>query len=204
MMEKSKQSKAEEVNTEALTNVEAALTTLIESEKVDEGAVEKISSLVAGLNEKTQAAIVDTPAFQAMLGKVAEKSTGAAEPGSYRKVGAYNIKVPYTQEDVYTKTGEVERFVPVGNHKVIFGGWTYLVHDGIIYDQPRDLPAEKMPEGHGYRVPGIVPYIIEQQREEYRRIRRETQEKEFGMGVKWLETGWPGKDTAIAQENDDE
>ncbi len=193
--------KKPEVEQEALTAVNAALETLANVAKVDDAALKSIDSAISGLNEATQRAVLDLPAFQSLVAKAAEQAQGSGEPGTYKVVGAFTMKIPYTVNDLYRVWGTIDNYVHVGKNTIVTpGGWVFYLNDGIQYDMPRDTPPEKIPEGHGIVLPGIVIQILNECRAEGRSARKETQlGVPFGQGVKFLEVGWAGKETVIKE-----
>lgn len=197
--------KKEPVNKEALTAVNAALEALAESEKVDENELESISVTVEKMNESTQRAILDLPVMQRLIEKAQAATEGSARPGTIKKVGLFEMKVPYTLESLYEIWGVEERYVYnklFGNEMPVVtpGGWQFRLTDGMVYDTPRGTPPEKIPEEHGYQLPKIVIQILEDSRAARRATRKETErEAGFGMGVKFLQSGWAGKETVITE-----
>ena len=191
----------EEVQAEALTAVNAALESLAAADKVDDAALESIDGALQGMNESTRRAVLDLPAFQSIIAKAAEQAQGSNEPGSYKQVGAFTMKVPYTVADLYRIWGTVENYVHVGKNTVVTpGGWTFYLNDGIQYDIPRNTPMEKIPEGHGIVLPGIVIQILNESRAATREARRETDTGAFfGQGVRFIGPGWAGKETVIRE-----
>lgn len=193
--------KEDKVDGVALTNVSAALEALAESEKIDDTALATISSVVENLNENTQKAILNLPAMQTILQKAQENVAPAdVKPGEYVQVGMFTFKKPYTLEDVYVKWGTEERFIAPRTETVVSpGGWIFRLNEGIVYDIPRDVDMSAVPEGHGYKLPRVVPQIIEDSRAAMRQMKRDTEtERGFGAGVKFLQTGWAGKDSVVA------
>lgn len=190
----------QEVDKSALTAVAAALESLAESEAVDDKALATVSGLVENLNENTQKAILDLPAMQAIIQKVAETSAPKdVKPGEYAQVGMFTFKRPYSMSDLFTKWGVEPRFMAPKTEVVITpGGWQFRLTEGIIYDIPRDVAPEAIPEGHGYVLPKIVVSIIEDSRQALRANKRDTEGPHgFGAGVKFLGTGWAGKDSVV-------
>ncbi len=189
----------------ALVNVTAALEALAESEKVDDTSLATISSIVENLNENTQKAILDLPAMQSIIQKVQESVAPAdVKPGEYMTVGMFQFKKPYTKSDLVKVWGEEERWIAPRTEVVVTpGGWQFRLTEGIIYDIPRDVDRTAIPEGHGYKLPKIVIQIIEDSRLAMRQNKREQEsERGFGAGVKFLGTGWAGKDNIVAAAND--
>ncbi len=201
MVDENKGGKKPEVEQEALTAVNAALETLANVAKVDDAALKSIDTAISGLNEATQRAVLDLPAFQSLVAKAAEQAQGTGEPGTYKVVGAFTMKIPYTVNDLYRVWGTIENYVHVGKNTIVTpGGWVFYLNDGIQYDLPRDTPPEKIPEGHGIQLPGIVVQILNECRAEGRSTRKETQlGVPFGQGVKFLGDGWAGKETVIRE-----
>ncbi len=201
MADESKGGKKPEVEQEALTAVNAALETLANVAKVDDAALKSIDTAISGLNEATQRAVLDLPAFQSLVVKAAEQAQGTGEPGTYKVVGAFTMKIPYTVNDLYRVWGTIENYVHVGKNTIVTpGGWVFYLNDGIQYDLPRDTPPEKIPEGHGIQLPGVVIQILNECRAEARSVRKETQlGVPFGQGVKFLGDGWAGKETVIRE-----
>ena len=185
----------------ALTNVAAALEALAESEKIDDTALSTISSVVENLNERTQKAILDLPAMQSIIQKVQESTAPAdVKPGEYVQVGMFTFKKPYAKGDLYTVWGTEERFIAPKTEVVVTpGGWVFRLNEGIIYDIPRDVDMSAIPEGHGYQLPKVVIQIIADSRQTMRQNKRDTEsERGFAAGVKFLGTGWAGKDNVVA------
>lgn len=196
--------KEEAVDGDALTAVSAALQTLVDSEKVDDKALAGISSVVENLNEKTQKAILDLPAMQAVIQKVQESVVSAdIEPGEYTQVGMFTFKKPYSLSDLYRVWGTEERFLAPRTQVVVTpGGWVFRLNEAITYDIPRDVVQEAVPEGHGYQLPRVVIQIINDSAQTFRATKRDTEsERGFGAGVKFLGTGWAGKDSVVSAAN---
>lgn len=199
--------KAEEaVDGDALTTVTAALQSLADSEKIDDTALAKISSVVENLNESTQKAILDLPAMQAIIQKVQESAVAPdVQPGDYVKVGMFTFKKPYSMGDLFKVWGTEERFIAPRTEVVVTpGGWQFRLSEGIIYDIPRDVVMEAIPEGHGYVLPKVVAQILAEKAQTIRQTRRDTEgERGFGAGVKFLGTGWAGKDSIVTASDRD-
>jgi len=191
----------ETVDTGALTAVAAALEALAESEKVDESALSTISSVVENLNENTQKAILDLPAMQAIIQKVQETAAPKdVKPGEYVQVGMFTFKKPYTLSDLFKVWGTENKFIAPKTEVIVTpGGWQFRLTEGVVYDIPRDVDPSAIPENHGYVLPKIVVQIIQDSRETLRLTKKETEsERGFGAGVKFLQTGWAGKENVVA------
>lgn len=186
------------VEQDALKEATAALEKLSEATSVDEKTVMAVDSSLSKMNRATREAVIATPAFQKLIAQVAEQTTG--KPGTIRQLGQFSaIKVPYSLQDVYDTYPLVDSYVAREDITVVYGGWQFVLHDGIIYDQPRDVPPEKLPEGHGYKLPCIVTSILDERYTQQRSFKRQYElGNEFSLGVKYLGAGWPGKETVIS------
>lgn len=191
--------KNEAVDRSAVTELGAALERLVSEDKVDDSAIGEINAVVENLNEKTKAAILDLPVIQKIIEQRAATENGTVEPGSIVQMGMFSRKVPYSKAQVYQKWGVAASYVAPETITVVTpGGWHFRLREGVIYDMPLSTPAEKMPEDHGYQLPNIVLGIMADRATAFRVLRRETELHEFGQGVKFLQTGWAGKDQEIA------
>lgn len=192
----------EAVDQTKLTALNAALEALAEEEKVDETALEAVEKVLGDLNENTQRAVLNLPAIQRLIEKAAEQASPDVPAGSIIGTGLTAFKKPWSLNDIYAM-GIEERYVynkwmPFET-PVVFGGFSFYLTDGVIYDQPRTVAPQDIPEGHGYQLPKVVIDILEQARNHRRTAVRETEKKKFGMGVEFLQTGWAGKDLAISE-----
>ena len=194
----------EEVQKDALDKVTEALQTLVDAEAIDLKVLQTLDTMIGGLNENTQRAILDLEVMQRLFERAAETDKSDAKPGSLVGSGLAAFKKPYSMNDVYAVWGVEDRYVynklAINEMPVVTpGGWQFILRDGVIYDIPRGTPAEKIPENHGYQLPKIVVQILEDSREQRRLMKRDTEQgKPFGMGVRYLQSGWAGKDLAIA------
>lgn len=193
----------EAVDQTKLTALNAALEALAEEEKVDESALATVEGVLADLNENTQRAVLNLPAIQKLIEKAAEQDTREVPAGTIIGQGLTAYKKPWTLNDIYA-LGVEERYVynkwmPYET-PIVFGGFNFYLTDGVIYDQPRTVAPQDVPEGHGYQIPKVVIEILEQARNQRRVNLRETERKPFGMGVRFLETGWAGKDLVIGAD----
>lgn len=189
--------KEQTVDKSAVTELGAALSRLVDEDKVDESALAEINSVVENLNEKTKAAIMDLPIIQ----KIVELTQAgeSAIPGSVIAQGMFSRKIPYSKNDLYAKWGANPSFTCPETIVVITpGGWAFRLREGVTYDIPRGVAPEKVPEDHGYQLPNIVISILNDRMMTLRQNRRETEERPFGQGVQFLQTGWAGKDQEIA------
>lgn len=199
-MPKQQTTNEEAVDETKLTALSAALEALAEEDKVDDGVLEAVESTLSGLNENTQRAVLNLPAIQRLIEKAQEQDTREVPPGTIIGSGLTAYKKPWTLNDIYA-LGIEERYVynkwMPHETPIVFGGFNFYLTDGVIYDQPRSVAPQDLPEGHGYQLPKIVIEILETARNQRRAATRETERKPFGMGVNFLETGWGGKDLAI-------
>ena len=188
--------KQQEVDRSAVTDLSAALERLVQEDKVDETALKEIDKVVSSLNDKTKAAIMDLPIIQTL---VQSAKVDDSVPGSVIQQGIFSRKVPYSKNQVYEKWGVEESFTAPETIPVITpGGWVFRLREGVTYDIPRGTPAEQIPEDHGYQLPKIVISILRDRAAALRQKRRETEERPFGQGVTFLQTGWAGKAQEIA------
>lgn len=180
-----------------------ALKKMKQAEVVDERLLGELNVALAQLSDDGQRKFADLPIMQKIAERASEDAIGTREPGATVRVGgnkglSFSFKVPYSLNDVYEKWPPTESFIPDKDETVISpGGWVFKLHEGIIYDTPR---GEDCPEDHGYQLPCIVIDILNQAKATMRQNKRDTERNPFGLGVRFLETGWAGKE-AVKDSN---
>lgn len=187
-----------EIDQDELSKVESVLMSLSEKSKVDETALGTIDAILGRMTNATRKAVMDLPVFATLMEEAAKNTTHT--PGSVVSTGKFtSFKVPYSLSDVYDQWPPVESYVARETIKVIPpGGWVFFLREGVIYDIPNGTPAEQIPEGHGYQLPSVVIGILDERYIQQRTFKREREGgNEFGLGVKYVGPGWPGKEAVI-------
>lgn len=183
---------------EAFDEAIEALKKMKQAEVVDEELLGELNVALVKLSDDGQRKFMDLPIMQMIAERASEDAVGTREPGATVRVGgnkglSFSFKVPYSLNDVYEKWPPVKSFIPDNDQTVVVpGGWVFKLHEGIIYDTPRG--AESCPEDHGYQLPCIVIDILAQAKATLRQNKRDTEKNPFGLGVRFLETGWAGKE----------
>jgi len=183
---------------EAFDEAINVLKTMKQAEVIDEEILGDLNRALAKLSADGQRKFMDLAIVQRIVDKVASESEdGVREPGSVIQIGeAFSFKVPYGLTGIYKKWPVVASYMADANYTVVTpGGWVFKLTEGVIYDIEQ---GKECPPDHGYCLPSIVPYIIQTMKEDMVRSKRETERGPFGLGVRFLETGWAGKDEAIA------
>jgi len=184
---------------EAFDEAINVLKTMKEAEVIDEEILGDLNRALAKLSTDGQRKFMDLAIVQKIVDKVAGESEGGSrEPGSVVQIGdAFSFKVPYNLGGIYKKWPVVDSYIADADYTVVVpGGWVFKLREGMIYDIEQ---GKECPPDHGYRLPNIVPYIIQQMKQDTMAAKRATERQPFGLGVRFLGTGWAGKEGAIAE-----
>lgn len=154
---------------------------LQKADEVDQAMLDKLTALFENLSDSAKKAFMDMPIVQSISERLITAPDLEAPPGSYIKRGPFQMKVPWRPTDL-DQFPKVE-FYSNEREQVIWNGIPFV------------FEADKT-----YQIPQPVYEVILHKREAIRE-QRELERRGFNNGVRFLQTGWAGKQAVDAQHN---
>lgn len=167
----------EEGSQDTFDKIGDQLREITEADNIDFDKLEELSASLDGLSDGAKKAFYDLPQVQNMLERMgeAEGEEGENQPGSYRQVGSFNVKVPWKMTDL--EDFPKKSYMPSKREQYTWNGIKFIFEQDVEYE-----------------VPEPVYKLIMTLRAGAAKARNAEKTGIGNMGVKFLGTGWPGKE----------